>query len=104
MNSLCYNKKDDNVYNALLPEYHDFVNIFQAADKQSLSERGPHDHAIDLEPGQQPLFGKLYLMSPAKLDVLKVYLNNIIKAGIIHKSISPAASPVMFVPKLDSSL
>ena len=104
MNSLCYNKKDNNVYNALLPKYHDFADIFQAAEKQSLPERGPHNHAIDLEPGQQPPFGKLYSMSPAKLDVLKVYLNNAIKAGIIRKLILPAASPVMFVPKSDGSL
>ncbi|SLM35846.1 gag polymerase env [Lasallia pustulata] len=104
MNSLCYDKKNDNVYDALPPKYHDFADIFQAAEKQSLLERGPHDHTIDLEPGQQPPFGKLYSMSPAKLDVLKVYLNNAVKAGIIRKSISPAASPVMFVPKLDGSL
>ena len=103
MNSLCYDKKDDNVYDALPPKYHDFADIFQAAEKQSLPKRGPHDHAIDLEPGQQPPFGK-YLISPAELDVVKVYLNNAVKAGIIHKSISPAASPVIFMPKLDGSL
>ncbi|SLM36161.1 gag polymerase env [Lasallia pustulata] len=43
-------------------------------------------------------------MSPAKLNVLKVYLNNAVKAGIICKSILPAASPVMFIPKSDGSL
>ncbi|KAA6407317.1 MAG: Concanavalin A-like lectin glucanase [Lasallia pustulata] len=80
------------------------MNSLCAAEKQSLPERGPHNHAIDLEPGQQPPFGKLYSMSPAELDVLKVYLNDAIKAGIIRKSISPAASPVMFVPKSDGSL
>ncbi|SLM34844.1 gag polymerase env [Lasallia pustulata] len=95
MNSLYYNKKDDNMYDALPPEYHDFADIFQAAEKQSLPERGPHNHAIDLEPGQQPPFGKLYSMSPAELDVLKVYLNDAVKAGIVRKLISPVASPVM---------
>ena len=104
INSLCYDKKDDNMYNTLPPEYHDFANIFQTAEKQSLPERGLHNHTIDLEPGQQPPFGKLYLMSPAELDILKVYLNDAVKAGIIHKLISPAASPVMFVPKSDGSL
>ena len=103
INSLCYNKKDDNVYNVLPPKYHDFADIFQAAEKQSLPERSPHDHAIDLEPGQPP-FRKLYSMSPAELDVLKVYLNNPVKAGIICKLILPAASSVMFVPKSDGSL
>ena len=104
MNPLCYDKKDNNMYNVLPPKYHDFADIFQAAEKQSLPKRGPHDNAIDLQLGQQPLFGKLYSMSPAELDVLKVYLNNAVKAGIICKLISPTASPVMFVPKSDGSL
>ena len=103
MNSLQYDKYDE-VYDILPPEYHDFADIFQAAEKQSLPERGPHDHAIDLEPGQQPPFGKLYSMSPTELDALTVYLDKAIEAGIIQKLISPAASPVMFVPKADGSL
>ena len=104
MNLLQYNKGYNNVYNNLPPEYHDFADIFQVTEKQSLPERGPHDHAIDLEPGQQPSFRKLYSMSSAELNVLKVYLDNTMKAGIVHKSISPAASPVMFVLKSDGSL
>ncbi|SLM38760.1 gag polymerase env [Lasallia pustulata] len=38
MNSLQYNKYD-NVYNILPPEYHNFADIFQAAEKQSLRKR-----------------------------------------------------------------
>ena len=104
MNLLQYDKGYNNVYNNLPPEYHNFADIFQAAEKQSLPERGPHDHAIDLKLGQQPPFGKLYLMSPAEFNVLKVYLDDAMKAGIVCKSISPAASPIMFVLKSDGSL
>ena len=103
INSLHYNKMY-NVYNILLLKYHDFTDIFQAAEIQSLPVRGLHNHTIDLELGQQPLFRKLYLMLSAELNTLKVYLNNAVKAGIIQKSISPAASPVMFVLKSDGSL
>ena len=74
------------------------------AEKQSLSERGLHNYAIDLKLRQQPLFRKLYLIFSAELNVLKVYLDNTIKADIIHKLILSAASPVMFVLKSDSSL
>ena len=74
------------------------------AEKQSLPERGPHNHAIDLKLGQQPPFRKLYSMFSAKLNVLKVYLDDAIKAGIFCKLMSPVASPIMFVLKLDSSL
>ena len=104
LSSLQYNKGYNNIYNILSPEYHDFADIFQTAEKQSLSVRGSHDHVIDLKLRQQPSFEKLYSMSSAELDVLKVYLNNAMKADIIHKLISPAASPVMFVLKLNSSL
>ena len=43
-------------------------------------------------------------MSLAELNVLKVYLDNTIKADIVCKLISPAASPIMFVLKSNSSL
>ena len=101
---LQYDKEYNNVYNILSPKYHDFTDIFQTAEKQSLSEKSSHDHVIDLELSQQPLFRKLYSMFSVKLNVLKVYLDNAMKADIIHKSISSAASPVMFVSKSDSSL
>ena len=103
-NSLQYDKEYDNVYNILSLKYYDFTDIFQMTEKQSLSEKSSHDHVIDLELSQQPLFRKLYSMFSVKLNVLKVYLDNTMKADIIHKLISSAASPVMFVLKLNSSL
>ena len=104
INSLQYNNKYDNVYNILPSEYHEFADIFKAAKKQSLSEKDSHNHAIDLKLTQQPLFRKLYSMFSAKLNVLKTYLYNAMKADIIHKSILSAASSVMFILKSDSSL
>ena len=104
INLLQYDKEYNNIYNILSSKYHDFAEIFQTAEKQSLSEKGSHDHVIDLELSQQPLFKKLYSMSSAELDVLKVYLNDAIKADIIHKLILSAASPVMFMLKSNDSL
>ena len=104
MNLLQHDKGYNNVYNNLPSEYHDFTDIFQVAEKQFLPERGSHNYAIDLKLGQQPSFRKLYSMFSAELNVLKVYLDNAMKAGIVHKSISPAASPIIFVPKSDGSL
>ena len=62
MNSLQYDKGYNNVYDNLPPEYHNFTDIFQAAEKQSLPERGLHNHAIDLKLRQQPSFRKLYFV------------------------------------------
>ena len=104
LSSLQYNKEYNNVYNILSLKYHDFADIFQMTKKQSLSVRGSHNHVIDLKLRQQPLFRKLYSMFSVKLNILKIYLDNAMKADIIHKSISSAASSVMFVLKLNSSL
>ena len=104
LSSLQYNKEYNNVYNILSLKYHNFTDIFQMTEKQSLSVRDSHDHVIDLKLRQQSLFRKLYSMSLTELNVLKVYLDNAMKTDIIHKSISSAASPVMFVLKSDSSL
>ena len=101
---LQYNKEYDNVYNILSLKYYDFTDIFQMTKKQSLSERGSHNHVINLKLRQQPSFEKLYSMFSAEFDVLKVYLDNAMKANIIHKLISSAASLIMFVLKLNSSL
>ena len=43
-------------------------------------------------------------MSSAELNVLKVYLDNAMKADIIHKLILSAASLIMFMLKSDDSL
>ena len=104
LSSLQYNKEYNNVYNILSLKYHDFADIFQTAEKQSLSERDSHDHVIDLKLRQQPSFKKLYSMFSAELNVLKIYLDNAMKTDIIHKSISSAASLVMFMLKSNSSL
>ena len=104
MNTLQYNKRYNNIYNILLSEYYDFADIFQTAEKQSLSERDSYDHVIDLKSEQQPLFRKLYSMFSAEFNVLKIYLNNAMKADIICKLISSTASPVMFMLKSDDSL
>ena len=101
---LQYNKEYDNVYDILSLKYYDFTDIFQIAEKQSLSVRNSHDHVIDLKLRQQPSFRKLYSMFSVKLNVLKIYLDDMMKTDIIHKSILSAASPVMFVSKLNSSL
>ena len=43
-------------------------------------------------------------MFSVKLNVLRAYLDNTMKADIIHKLILPAASFIMFMLKSDSSL
>lgn len=69
----------------------------------SVWEKFTQSH-LDLKSKQQPSFRKLYLMSSAELNALRIYLNKVIEVGIIHKLISSAASLIIFVLKSDSSL
>jgi len=60
----------------ILPvQYRDFVEIFGKAAQASLPAHGSQDMVIDLEPGKQPPSGKLYPLSPDKLELLKEYLD-----------------------------
>ena len=104
MNLLQYDNKYNNVYDILPLKYHEFADIFKVTEKQLLSERDLHDHVIDLKLSQQPSFKKLYSMFSVKLNVLKTYLDDTMKADIIYKLISSAVSFVIFILKLNSSL
>lgn len=52
--------------------------------------------AIDLKPGTQPPLGKLYPLLHNKLELLKEYLNKIMKAGKIRPSKSSAGKQIFF--------
>ena len=54
-----------------VPEvYHDFTDVFSKANMSSLPPHCDFDLKIKLEEGVSPLPGRLYLLSPFKLDAL----------------------------------
>jgi len=72
-------------------QYRDFVRIFGKEAQAALPAHGEQDMTIDLEPGIQPPSGKLYPLSPDELELLKEYLDEILKNGKIRPSKSSAA-------------
>ena len=64
-----------------------------------LPKHEPWDHEILFIPSKTLLFGPLYKHSTKELKFLKEYLAKQLKMGVIQKSTSPAASPMLFVPK-----
>ena len=88
----------------LPPEYHDFLDVFSRELADTLPERRPYDHKIQLQEGKTSTFGPLYGMSQDELRVLKKYLENNLAKGFIQASSSPAASPVLFVKKPSGGL
>ena len=63
-----------------------------------------YDHKIKLEPGTMPPFGPIYPLSEFEFRVLRKYLDELLSSGKIVRSTSPAAAPILFVPKPDGTL
>jgi len=85
-------------------QYRDFVEIFGKAAQASLPAHGPQDMVIDLEPGKQPPSGKLYPLSPDELELLKEYLDEMLRTGKIRPSKSSAGAPIFFAKQANGKL
>jgi hypothetical protein len=59
----------------------------------------PYHYAIDLNTGETPLWGPYYALSKKELEVFREWLKEMLKTGKIRRSKSPAAMPILFVPK-----
>jgi hypothetical protein len=52
----------------------------------------------------KPLFGPLYSLSYPELEELKCWLDENLSKGFISTSLSPTATPILFIKKGDTSL
>lgn len=82
-------------------KYRDFFSI-RNADR--LAPNRATDHAIELKPGTEPPYMRMYNMSPAELKALDDYINDALGKGWIRESQSPAGAPILFVPKKSGEL
>ena len=85
-------------------EYHDLLDVFSTSEANKLPPYRPYDHQINLEGEVQPGYCPLYRMPTEELETVKQYLEDNLKKGFIKASLSPFASPVLFVKKADGSL
>lgn len=88
----------------LPPQYHDYLDVFDRKQANSLPPHRPWDHAIDLQPGKDPPFARPYSMNRHELKALREYLDKELTKGFIRVSRSPAAAPVLFVKKPNGDL
>lgn len=85
--------------------YKEYEALFREGPRtEALPRHQPWDHEIPIEPGKEPTFGPIYQLSEKELKVLKEYIKENLEKGFIRPSSSPAASPILFVPKKDGSL
>ena len=57
------------------------------------------DHEIPLQPGKQPEYKPIYLLSEKKLGVLKNYIEENLRKGFIKLLILLAKYPILFILK-----
>lgn len=88
----------------VLPEYHEFADVFNKAKADGLPPHQQYDLNIDFEEGSSLPLGVIYSLSPIKLEVLHKFLNENLANGIIHPSSSTHGAPIIFVCKKDGSL
>ncbi|GJF00541.1 hypothetical protein PsYK624_168340 [Phanerochaete sordida] len=84
--------------------YHEFGTVFEKKEFDSLPERRPWDHTIELVPGARPVDCKVYPLSPEEQRQLDDFLEENLCSGRIRPSKSPMASSFFFVKKKDGSL
>ncbi|KAH8144329.1 uncharacterized protein LAJ45_11691 [Morchella importuna] len=81
--------------------YREWADVFSKEKIQELPPHSRNDLKINLLPGTAPLFGLLYPCSAPEQKVLQEYLDKELSLGKISRSSSPAAAPILFIPKKD---
>jgi hypothetical protein len=83
-----------------VPEkFRKWINIMTKEAADRLPEYKPYDYAIDLKEGETPPWGLVYALNKVELQMLREWLKEILWMGKIKPSKSPAAAPILFVPK-----
>ena len=82
----------------------EYPAVFNKQGFDSLPERRPWDHAIELTPGSHPVDCKVYPLNLNEQKALDEFLEENLRSGRIRPSSSPMASPFFFVKKKDGSL
>lgn len=82
-----------------------FSPIFLDDSAQQLPPHHPHiNHEINLTAGFIPPYRPLYYMSQNELKAQKEWIDDSLVKGFVRPSLSPEASPMLFVKKMECFL
>jgi len=74
----------------------EFVEVFSKVKAETLAPHCSIDHTIDLEPGFKLPYGRIYNLWQVELRTLKAYIKTNQANGLIQRSSSSAAAPILF--------
>jgi hypothetical protein len=80
----------------------EFEDVFQ--EVPGLPPKRDIDFSVNLMPGATPILIDPYKMSMPELKELQLKLEELLKKGYIHPSVSPWGALVLFVKKKDRTL
>jgi len=92
------------IINRLRERYHDYLPVFGPSTAEKLAPRGTFDPAIHFKPYTQSRWGSIYPLSQKQLEVLRKYLDDMLKEEKIFPRILLAREHSHFVPKPDGCL
>jgi len=84
--------------------YKDYVDIFSNDRAETLAPHRPIDHTMDLEPGFNLPYDRIYNLSEVKLKTATAYIEINLANGFNQHSSSPAAAPIIFANKKHGDL
>src|SRR6266516_2402953 len=82
-------------------EFRKYVRLFRKEEEVGLLLRSRWDYTIELKPGIQLGYFKIYPINQKKRTILKDYVDKNVKMGKIRKSKSEAGYSIFFVVKKD---
>jgi hypothetical protein len=84
----------------IVPEtFQQYVKVLGKELADKLPDHKPYNHAIDLKDGEQPPWGPMYPLNETEHQALWDHLKEMLELGKLHLSKSPAAAPIIFIPK-----
>jgi hypothetical protein len=83
----------------ILEIFQQYVKVLGKELADKLPNHKPYDYAIDLKDGEQLPWGPMYPLDKIELQALWDYLKEMLELGKICLLKSPAAAPIIFIPK-----
>jgi len=86
------------------PKFCKYVKVFLDEEAQRLPKHQPWDHKINLQPGLQMRKTSVYRLTPPEMTVLKEYITDGLKRGMLQRSKVLDACSFFFINKKDGKL